>query len=446
MWFDGKHVNDILPEEIEALITDKTPEDGMLDFKKESYSHSDGDCKEVLRDIVSFANADGGYIILGMDEINHRASGLCNIPQAIQEASRLRDLCLQCIRPRIYDLEILPRSIPSARVEIIVIHIPESVAGPFMVTRSDNTHFWRRYQDRKRPMSYEEIEEAFGRRRGSTRMEGIEELSGRLGEYLSLERAKRLERLAPTDSTKSAMSADEVAKIMQLRFRQQIGDNPYFRMASMPESIQSLGLVEHRKEIEGLLLEPPRTRRDGWVIWSGREIKRTPEGWVAAGLDDRMITLLDNGYLEYWQRCDDDTFQWGKHNSTDPTPELFPFAVCELPVNFLLLARKIYDLAGLESTLTLRMDYANIRGFALRPGAPNSMIYMMPAGGGIRVKGYEQNEISAKRTGVKPDFDAASWAFPLVEELYSAFGYPRRYIPCFTKDRQFDINVNSAED
>ena len=444
MWFDGKRVSEISPEEIELLLTNKTPEDGMLDFKRESYSRSDGDTKEFLKDIVSFANADGGYIIIGMDETNHCASGLCSVPQAIEEAGRLRDLCLQCIKPRIYDLEILPKSIPSAEVEIIVIHIPESVGGPFMVTQKDNTYFCRRYQDRKKPMSYEEIEDAFGKRRSSVRLEGTESLSAKLEEYLAMERTRRLEELEPSDSTKNATSADEVAKIMDLRFREHIGDKPYFRVISRPENMQPLGLSQHHEEIGALLREPPFTRKEGWVIWSAEDVKRTAEGWIAVGLGDRTINLLDNGYLEYWQPCDDEAFQWGRQDSHDPAPELFPFAVCELPVNFALLAKALYGVSRIESDLRFDMEYVNIKGFVLRPGVPNSMVYTMPSGW-VNMKGYEQSDITVKCGQVKPDFESGPLAFSLVEQVYSAFGYPTRYIPCFTKERQFDINVNSAE-
>lgn len=445
MWFDGKHVSEISPEEIEALVANKTPEDGMLEFKRDAYLATDRGRKEALRDITSFANADGGYIIIGIAETNHCATSFSHVPDAMREAGRLRDLCLQCIQPRLRDLEILPKSIPTQRLDVMVIHIPESGSNPHMMTFNENTFFCRRYQDRKRPMSVEEIREAFTRR-GSELLGGDGSgLSTKIDELLAVQRANRLAEILPAASTRDAISVDEVDKIMELRFRQHIGDQPYFRIWCSPTNIQATNMREHDSEVSDLLREPPRTRKDGWVIWAATEVKRTLEGWVAVGLDDRTISLLTNGYLEYFQPCNDTTFQWGKQNSTDKTPELYPFAVCELPVNFALLAKKLYSIEEPDSSLIFGMEYLNIKGFVLRPGVPDSMVYMMPAGW-VNMKGYEENEIMIRRAKVKPDFDPAPLAFSLVEEVYSAFGLPRKYMPCFTKERQFDIKVNSVED
>jgi len=151
------------------------------------------------------------------------------------------------------------------------------------------------------------------------------------------------------------------------------------------------------------------------------------------------------GHLEYWQRCNDETFQWGKLNSYDPTPELYPFAVCELPVNFTRLARAIYDVAKTDSQLIFCMEYVNITGFVLRPGVPNSRLYMMPSSW-VQTRPYSDKDLMTDDNTVPADFDPDPVAFALVEEVYRQFGIPRKYIPCFDKQRHFDIKVNSAED
>jgi len=443
MWFDGKRVSEITPDEIEDLVKTGAHEDATLEFKRELNWGKDQQGEELLHDLASFANADGGYIIAGVAEKNHRAAHLHHVPDAVKEAGRLRDLCLQHIQPRIRDLEISPVTIPAHALDVIMVRIPESGSRPHMVTCNDGTHFCRRYQDRKRTMSIEEVREAF-EERARIRHPGAPNLDAKLDEYLALERRKRLEALAASDSTRDAMSPEEVAKIMDLRFRQRIGDNPYFRMFCLPEQMQPLDLSERRPRVEELLSEPPRTRRDGWVIGPWPGVKRTHEGWVDAGLGE-TITLLDSGYLEYSQPCDDDSFQWGRLSSRSPTPELFPFAVCELPVNFALLAKDLYGLTGLAGALLFHMEYVNITGFVLRPGVPNSMIYMMPSGL-VDVKGYDQSEIAVECEPVNPDFEPGPLAFSLVEQVYSAFGYPRKYIPCFDKDRHFDVDVNSFQE
>ena len=68
MIFDGKPTRDITIGELRQLVEDNVAEDSHLDFKREGYSQTPSGTKELLKDITAFANADGGYIILGVEE------------------------------------------------------------------------------------------------------------------------------------------------------------------------------------------------------------------------------------------------------------------------------------------------------------------------------------------------------------------------------------------
>jgi hypothetical protein len=101
-------------------------------------------------------------------------------------------------------------------------------------------------------------------------------------------------------------------------------------------------------------------------------------------------------------------------------PELFPFAVCELPVNFTRLAKLVYHVSGVTEQISFKMKYVNIRGFVLRPGTPNSVVYATPSPF-VETQMYEKNDISNAEMVVPAEFGPDVVAFQLVEQVYSAF-------------------------
>ncbi len=313
-----------------------------------------------------------------------------------------------------------------------------------MVTMNDGTYFCRRYQDRKRSMSVEELQEAFGKRAVTAYPIVSDELRSEISKLASILSANRLSELRPSEPIGNAINTAEVRKIMDLRFRDQIGERPYLRIASTPVDTSSVDITGHSAELAKILANPPQTRQNGWVIHPPAQVTRTGEGWQAMGSGDRMLILLNDGHLEYWHPCDDSLFQWERQTLTGSAPELYPFAVCELPVNFTRLARRLYDVSGFRERIEFSLEYANIEGFRLRPGVPNSLVYLMPS---LRVENqaYEQKNIHTSYVTVPSDFEPDSAAFLLVEQVYSAFKIPREYIPCFEKGQRFDIDVNSSE-
>lgn len=60
---------------LQSIIDNEIEESIHIDFKRsESLSKTDLAKKEISKDISAFANSDGGIIIYGIEEINHKAS------------------------------------------------------------------------------------------------------------------------------------------------------------------------------------------------------------------------------------------------------------------------------------------------------------------------------------------------------------------------------------
>lgn len=75
----NKKFEDITLEDIQELVDNKVIEDIRFDYKEKfsfGASEDKGDCKELVKDISAFANADGGLIIVGVKEKKHQLVGI----------------------------------------------------------------------------------------------------------------------------------------------------------------------------------------------------------------------------------------------------------------------------------------------------------------------------------------------------------------------------------
>ena len=63
-----KPIEEITEDDLVGLVEAAVPERQDIDYKLETYGNTDGDKREFLADISSFANTAGGDIIIGMGE------------------------------------------------------------------------------------------------------------------------------------------------------------------------------------------------------------------------------------------------------------------------------------------------------------------------------------------------------------------------------------------
>ena len=98
MWPFSRRVEDLSEADLRELIGVK--ENVALDFKGRAYVAPDQNL-DLLRDVTSMANAEGGTIILGMEEDGEaRATRLKPVERAEYESDRIRKLCERHISER----------------------------------------------------------------------------------------------------------------------------------------------------------------------------------------------------------------------------------------------------------------------------------------------------------------------------------------------------------
>jgi hypothetical protein len=160
MPLDTKRVVDLAEGDILELISNGIEEGREIDYKELLKIGSDGDKKEFLADVSSFANASGGHLVLGVAETDGRPTAIRPLTIEGWDAERLRieSLVRDGIAPR---LAIEPVAIPVQSGNVIVLRIPRSWSGPHMVSFQHSGRFYSRNSGGKYQLDVGELRTAF---------------------------------------------------------------------------------------------------------------------------------------------------------------------------------------------------------------------------------------------------------------------------------------------
>ena len=98
-----KPLNQITYADIDQFVQEKRPEGKTVDYKRDAYGNRDEDKKELLKDTSSFANTQGGDILIGVDEDKGVPTGIpgVTVPDIDKEKLRLEEIIRRGLDPRI---------------------------------------------------------------------------------------------------------------------------------------------------------------------------------------------------------------------------------------------------------------------------------------------------------------------------------------------------------
>ena len=146
-------ISKITDQELRDLIDNNQEENLWIDFKQQNY-HRDPDDqekhkREICKDITAMANAEGGYIFIGIQEKSGKAQRFFTVDNPNEIVSDVRNVCRQSIEPAIQHLGVKKRSFDwnGEEVTLVVIHIPPSDLRPHGFKWKGSINFVRRYED-----------------------------------------------------------------------------------------------------------------------------------------------------------------------------------------------------------------------------------------------------------------------------------------------------------
>jgi hypothetical protein len=433
MWFDNRQISEIKPEEIVDLVNRKIVEDQCLEFKQEPYrllKNSDSKDREeqkteLCKDVASIANAEGGYIIIGIKEENKIAKDFINVKNADSICESITQLCLQYIEPHVISLEVRAFEFDwkGNQCNIIIIHIPSNSEKPHGIKRNNTTFFVKRYGAHIREMPVPEI------------------TSNSKGNILDdIERIERIKsQISTQDNALEQRLVETLIYLMKLRFQKNFPDIPYYRIIAVPENLDPNLISAKLNNIINIFRNPPNIRVNGFGFQGVYEILTTPEGRIIKGnVRQQEVILLMNGFIELRYPLLNRHFQWqiDKVIPNIKNPWLYPYAVCEYPVSFLRLIKSIYSEIGINYKIHIQQEYWHIDDFILVSGHPGNLFF------GAFVEDQHKYHLEPDQTAVAkkvvdPDFNPDHIAYDLVKEIYSYYRFEESSIPLFDENHNF---------
>jgi hypothetical protein len=393
-----KPFEEIVQTDLEALIG--LSETQELEFKKEPFERNDEGTREMLRDVASFANASGGYIIVGIETgSDSQAINMVGVSNGEGETRRITDSCLANIGERILGLKARPVPLTDGRF-IILIHAPRSTRAPHMITFRGLNQFWKRYGTMKSKMSVEEIKD-------TCRI--TMDLRKTLEEFLVERRSKILSRAR---------------------------GRPFMSISATPLIVRDEVIDIFDRELRDLIRNPPYERGGGWSIGGWQDIRPSLYGLTASGRspDSVELEVFRNAHVELRLLIDGRFIRERWTNNGSESPLLYPFSVIEYPISFLHFVNKVYSTHGQIDPCVIQFGLYNIKGYGLTEGLRPERIVSPP-----NFWSEEHLEIPAYQASIPLDVERT--AKSLADRLWNAFGFEKA--PLFDREGRFQPETGS---
>ncbi len=161
-----KKIEDIEESDFQYLIDNEIIEFKTLDYKKELNVDTDGEKKEFLADISSFTNANGGDLLIGIEQDNNTGKPISKdgitITNVDNKKQKLDNIIINGLEPQLpsYNYTIHPIELANSNY-IIIIRIKKSWLAPHRIAFKKTHRFFSRTSSGKYIMDIQEIRSAF---------------------------------------------------------------------------------------------------------------------------------------------------------------------------------------------------------------------------------------------------------------------------------------------
>jgi Schlafen, AlbA_2 len=160
-----KELDKITEKDLQDLVDNAVLEGKTIEYKGSLPGNSDGDKKEFLADVSSFANAGGGDLVFGMTEDPQTkepksVDGL-DLPTTLdQEKTRLDNIIREGLEPRLPAVHIRPVQLLNGK-PVIIMRVGKSWVSPHRVIFRGHDKFYSRNSSGKYPLDVGELRTAF---------------------------------------------------------------------------------------------------------------------------------------------------------------------------------------------------------------------------------------------------------------------------------------------
>ncbi len=147
-------------DDIEYVISNEVEENIHLDYKASGALDKDERKRsEITKDVSAFANSDGGIIVYGISEEDHKPKEISPIDGRVYTKEWLENV-IQQIQPRIENVMIYPIRVNDLGQSIYVVNIPRSGKAPHMAR---DKRYYKRFNFKSEPMEDYEVKDLYNR-------------------------------------------------------------------------------------------------------------------------------------------------------------------------------------------------------------------------------------------------------------------------------------------
>lgn len=414
-----------------------TVENSWFDAKDQPYATATDVGKRALaKDVASFANTDGGVILIGARtarselHVGDEVVEIRPLKQQLVDITQYRDILADWIVPPVERLEVvwIAKHDENER-GVVAIRIPEQPAHlkPFLVAklvengRIVETVFGysERRNDANEPMTVVDLQRTLRaglnfERNFDERLRAIEAL---------LENLPRERGGGGEDPYKSLYE-----RMLRATEEGDFGGERTLTLAAIPVgTTRELKTVfsARPESIRWKLERPPALRANGWDLTTGRNGEIVRGELVRVKGYAKLLDLYRDGTFVMSCLANDDFLAW-----TSAEQKLHPLALVELVLNFVnFYVLVLQDLDGsvneVEFAVLLRNLHANEQKTKLAPGELSSISQMFPHA----IREAPGNEYRFVKRIPIAGFDSGAVAFSLLRELYLWFGLEEDKVP-----------------
>jgi len=426
-------------------------EGDFFDCKRTAYRLDENrQCEELAKDVSSFANAEGGFILLGFDskrsathpadEVTSRRPFDSKYLNAEQYYTLLRDWVL----PEIDGLKVqwVPQ-VPGGAEGFGLIEIPpqKEARKPFVLVRTVQEDGKRRgllvgYVQRRRDVSqpaapHEVAQWLRDGRNYQARVEtGLADIKA------------ALERIAPGGGAAGGTAADESIDpaTVEVRINDALGvtglvKRPYYVLAAWPTPTSEPRTILQTGPgtITGLLENPPVLRYAGWSLETLDHAAGVVEGkyrQVTNG-DRKVLRLYRDGMLLHAVSAGADFLGWGNPEQYRQNPRIISLAIIEVTYLFCrFYVEVLKDLPNAPRMISFRICLGKMASATQQP------VRLSPFQVSNRLDSFDERQFGASDDSYSreirvqaQEFDPAAAAYQIVREIYLWFGVEATDIP-----------------
>ena len=164
----AKPMSELTFEDIQALVDNEEPESVTLEYKRQIDTSPRGK-KELAKDVSAMANSQGGHLIIGLAEKDHRPELADHFVDRMLGQQKVEEWLDQVLNSNIQQrviVHIKPVPVPGKPEEcVVVLHVPPSPRVPHMVTAQNHNRYYVRHNCEVLPAEEYEVRDMYERGR-----------------------------------------------------------------------------------------------------------------------------------------------------------------------------------------------------------------------------------------------------------------------------------------